>query len=85
MSRMLEFSLLGIKTLKIIGNKVQTDDDRDFLVQHSPDIEIIGFLQLSEAIKKVSTGQTSVFSITGTPLEEIKKITEKITGDQAES
>ena len=70
---------LGIKKLKIIGNKVQNAEDRDFLTKHSPDIEIIGFLPFSDAIKKVSTGQTSVFSITGAPLEEIKVIIKKMT------
>lgn len=69
---------LGIKTLKIIGNKVQDADDRDFLVKHSPDIEIVGFLPFSEVIKKVSIGQASVFSITGALLEEIKQIAQKI-------
>ena len=41
---------LGIKNLLIVGNKIRTERDRDFLVNHMPGFVIMGFLPFSEQI-----------------------------------
>jgi CO dehydrogenase maturation factor len=41
---------LGIKNLLIVGNKIRTERDRDFLVTHMPDFTFMGFLPFSEQI-----------------------------------
>ena len=41
---------LGIKDLLIVGNKIRTERDRDFLVNHMPGFVFMGFLTFSEQI-----------------------------------
>jgi CO dehydrogenase maturation factor len=41
---------LGIKNLLIVGNKIRTERDRDFLLSHMPDFTFMGFLPFSEQI-----------------------------------
>ena len=41
---------LGIKNLLIVGNKIRTEKDRDFLLNHMPDFTFMGFIPFSEHI-----------------------------------
>jgi CO dehydrogenase maturation factor len=51
---------LGIKNLHIIGNKIQGNEDTDFIRKSVKDINILGFLKNSSEIKELSrdTDQT---------------------------
>jgi CO dehydrogenase maturation factor len=41
---------LGIKNLFIVGNKIRSNSDKDFLVEHMRDFSFLGFLPFDERI-----------------------------------
>jgi CO dehydrogenase maturation factor len=68
---------IGIKHIKVICNKVRDSADKDFLKENIKDLEISGFLDYSDEIRKINTGNSSALMIEGKPLEQMKQIIDK--------
>jgi CO dehydrogenase maturation factor len=54
---------LGIKKIKMIGNKIKSKEDSDFIVRNSNDFEVAGFIPFMEEIISMNTGDKDVFSL----------------------
>ena len=65
---------LLIKKVSVIGNKVHGPEDEEFIRAEVGDYEILGYIELSEEIRRISTGRKSAFDLDGTPLEQIKTL-----------
>ncbi|KPJ88821.1 MAG: carbon monoxide dehydrogenase [Spirochaetes bacterium DG_61] len=65
---------IGIKRVSIIGNKIQFQDEKEFLESELRDFQILGFIEYSDIIKKISLGIQSPMKIESILLESFKKI-----------
>jgi CO dehydrogenase maturation factor len=69
---------IGLTNLKIIGNKVQNQSEKDFIKKNIKDFNIAGFIKYSDEIKKISTGQVSALDVEGKAIEEMEEILKKL-------
>ncbi|HJO93516.1 MAG TPA: AAA family ATPase [Victivallales bacterium] len=69
---------IGIKSLVAIGNKIQNSEDRDFINENLKDINIAGFIEYADIMKKLNSNDIELFSIQGRLIEQIDQILKKI-------
>ncbi len=65
---------IGITHLRVIGNRIQSSDEKEFLVEHIKDIDIMGFLDFSDEIRKINLKKASALDIDGKPVEQMKEL-----------
>ena len=65
---------IGIRKLKIVGNKVRDDTDRAFLKKELRDFDVLGYIEYDDSIRRMNLGQTTAMEIDGKPLEQIDRI-----------
>lgn len=65
---------VGIKRISIIGNKIQSLDDKSFLKDNLNGFNILGYLDYSDIIKKISLNMISPMEIDSKYLSTIDKI-----------
>ena len=65
---------IGIKTIKIIGNKIEKEEDKKIIEQHLPGYDILGFVKYSDEIRKISSFGMSVFSAQKESLSQIENL-----------
>ena len=65
---------IGIHKVVIIGNKIESDEQVQFISEHASGIEIAGNMSFSEEIKKINTGKLNAFTIDGPVLGEIRSL-----------
>lgn len=65
---------IGITHLRVIGNRIQSSDEKEFLVEHIKDIDIMGFLDFSDEIRKINLKKASALDIEGQPVEQMKEL-----------
>jgi CO dehydrogenase maturation factor len=64
---------LKIKRLRMVGNKVRGEEDRQFLRDGAGGIEIIGYLEQSEALRRMSMAGSSALEVGA---EEVRRVAE---------
>ncbi len=69
---------IGIKSLHIVGNKIQSPDEKDFLKRKLGSFDILGFIDFSDTIKKISLNILSPMDIDKKQLTPIEKIIEEL-------
>jgi CO dehydrogenase maturation factor len=65
---------IGIKSIKVIGNKIQNSEDREFIKSNLKDTEIAGYIDYCDIMKKLNTNDVTLFSIHGKIIDQIKQI-----------
>lgn len=65
---------IGIKHLTIVGNKIRDEVDRNFIESHADGVEIAGFIDYTDDIRKINLGELSALSITGSVIDQVKEI-----------
>jgi CO dehydrogenase maturation factor len=65
---------IGIKKIFAVGSKVHDEADAQFISDSLVDFELLGFVSLSEEVKKADLEGVSPFDIGGTIAEEISLI-----------
>jgi len=65
---------IGLRNPVLIGNKIRGEADRQFLLENSEGFTPAGFIDFTEEMARLNTGQASVFQIQGPLLEQIKEI-----------
>ncbi|MCK5835857.1 MAG: AAA family ATPase [Desulfobacula sp.] len=69
---------IGIKNIVILGNRVESEDDKDLIRESMPDYEILGFMpELDEIIQSDRDGTRPFDDIANIP-EELKNIVQKL-------
>lgn len=56
-------SEIGLKQIGVIGNKVRTQQDRDFLQKHLSDFEILGFIPYDDAFIEADLNGISPYDV----------------------
>jgi CO dehydrogenase maturation factor len=64
---------LGIRQLQAVANKVMDNNDRSF-IKANLTLDLLGQIDFSTELRQASARETTVFSITGAPLEQIRAI-----------
>ena len=69
---------LGIKKCYVVGNKVTSDADRQFIIENFPDFELLGFISYNPKIAEADRKGMSPFDIDAKVVSEVKVIKEKL-------
>ena len=68
---------IGISKLRIVCNKIQNDDEREYLSENLDGFDILGFVDYSEQIRKINLRKATAFSIGGQPIDQIEELLKK--------
>jgi len=71
-------SEIGLKRLAVIGNKIRSKADEDFLKKHLNDFEFLGFLPYDDALIGADVSSISPFDTDSTAKAEVRKMIEKL-------
>ncbi|MFC1815394.1 AAA family ATPase [Thermodesulfobacteriota bacterium] len=67
-------SEIGLKQIAVIGNKVRTQQDRDFLQKHLSDFEILGFIPYDDAFIEADLNGISPYDVNSGALSAVQSI-----------
>jgi CO dehydrogenase maturation factor len=70
---------IGIKQVRVVGNKVRSPSDEELIRKACEGLEILGFLPLSEKIRQISTGETSLEQIDGETLDPVRELVARLS------
>jgi len=70
---------IGIKQVRVVGNKVRGPSDEQLIRSACEGLEILGFLPLSEQIRQISTGETSLEQIDGETLDPVRTLVARLS------
>lgn len=70
---------IGIKQVRVVGNKVRGPSDEELIREACEGLEILGFLPLSEQIRQISTGETSLEQIDGATLDPVRNLVARLS------
>lgn len=65
---------IGIKKIMIAGNKTGNKEDEALIKEHLPGYNILGFIEYSDEIRKISSFGKSVFSVRENTLAQIENL-----------
>jgi CO dehydrogenase maturation factor len=69
---------IGVESCYVVGNKVATEDNRRFIMENTPQFELLGFINYNPKIIEADLKGTSVFDIDPQVVEEVRKIKQKL-------
>ena len=69
---------IKIKSIKVIGNKIEREEDKKVIQEHLPGYDILGFVGYSEEIRKISSFGASVFSVEESSVGQIQRLVEAL-------
>jgi len=70
---------IGIKKVRVVGNKVQKQSEEDLIRKACQGLEILGFLPLSEQIRRISTGEVSLEQVDKKTLVPVQALLKRLT------
>jgi CO dehydrogenase maturation factor len=74
---------IHIKNLSVIGNKVYSKEDEDFLREELNGLHILGFVPNSDVIRRISLRKTSPFAVDRESIKPIERIVESLISKTA--
>ncbi|MBN1644087.1 MAG: AAA family ATPase [Dehalococcoidales bacterium] len=69
---------LNLKNVAAVGNKIQNQSQKDFLIKNLPDVEFLGFIPYDEAVINADLAKRSVLDSSQAVVGEIKNIYRKL-------
>jgi CO dehydrogenase maturation factor len=69
---------IGLDKISLVGNKIRGEKDRQFLEQHLPDFDFLGFLPFDEALIEADLSGMSPYEADSAAKSEIIKMIEKL-------
>jgi len=69
---------IGVKTLALVGNKVRSDKDREFLLSQMPDFEFLGFIPFDSGIIEADLEGRAPFEKNPEGLKAVKEMIDKL-------
>jgi CO dehydrogenase maturation factor len=73
---------IGLKNIAVVGNKIRSEADKDFIASNLPGLEILGLIYYDPAINDADLAKRSLFTASPRTAEEVKKIYEKLMADR---
>jgi len=65
---------IGIKKMRVIGNRVQDEAEKDFLRTNLSGIDILGFLDYSKEMRKINMKLASALTIDAPPVAQMREM-----------
>jgi CO dehydrogenase maturation factor len=50
---------IGLTSLRVIGNRIQSTGEKKFLIENIKDIDMMGFIDFSDEIRKINIKEAS--------------------------
>jgi CO dehydrogenase maturation factor len=72
---------LGVENIAVVGNKVRSTSDREFIKKNLPGMEILGFISYDPAITEADLAAKPLFTSVPQTVKEIKDIYRQLTSD----
>jgi len=69
---------IGVKKVMIVGNKIHSDSDKEFIKNALPDAEVIGFISFNQDIIKADLEGRTAYIPGSKLVEEVKAIKENL-------
>jgi CO dehydrogenase maturation factor len=69
---------LGVGQCYVVGSKTHNDADRQFIIDHLPGFEVLGFVNYNPKIAEADRLGVGVFELAKETVEEVKKIKENL-------
>ena len=69
---------IGVKKISLVGNKIRSETDRDFLLQHMPDFDFLGFIPFEAAIIEADLEGRPPFEKNAEGLEAVRMMLHKL-------
>jgi CO dehydrogenase maturation factor len=69
---------LGVPSLAVVGNKIRSESDRQFIRTGLPGIEILGFISYDAAITEADLANKSLFTASPQTIKEVRNIYDKL-------
>ena len=69
---------IGVERVYVVGNKVQSQEDRDFITESLPGFRVIGFLSASPLAIEADRQGVSVFDLDPQMVEEAEAIADRL-------
>jgi CO dehydrogenase maturation factor len=70
---------IGIKKVRVVGNKVRGPSDEELIRKACDGLDVLGFLPLSEQIRQISTGETSLEQLDGETLDPVRALVARLS------
>jgi CO dehydrogenase maturation factor len=71
---------LKIRQVLLVGNKVRGPGEERFIRDNADGLPVLGMIEASEDVRRLSTGELSVFQLGGKPLEQVAAIVKELVG-----
>jgi CO dehydrogenase maturation factor len=71
---------LRIRRVQVVGNKVRNPAEERFIRDNAEGLPVLGMIEASEDVRRISTGELSVFELAGKPLEQVAGIVKQLVG-----
>jgi CO dehydrogenase maturation factor len=69
---------LGIKKCYIVGNKITSEKDRQFIRDNADNFEVLGFISLDDKVREADLQGISAFDTAPKVLDDVKAIKDKL-------
>jgi CO dehydrogenase maturation factor len=69
---------LGLNNIAVVGNKIRSEADREFIKSNLHDIEIIGYIDYDPSINDADLANHSLFTASPQTTDAVKKIYDKL-------
>jgi len=69
---------LGLHNIGIVGNKIRSESDREFITSSLPDTEILGFIPYDPSITEADLANRPLFAASPQTAKEVKNIYDKL-------
>lgn len=71
---------IGVKKVMVVGSKVRSESDKQFIIDSLPGIDVIGFLSYSQKVVEADLQGVSPFDVSPETVEEVRGIKNRLEG-----
>jgi len=69
---------IGLKNIAVVGNKIRTQSDRDFITASLPDFAFLGFIPYDQAIVDADLADQPMVNASAAVMDEVRKIYQRL-------
>jgi len=69
---------INIKKVSLIGNRVRSEQEKEFIRNNAKELPVLGFIDYSEEMLKINIREKNALSIEGDPVAQTAAVLEKI-------
>jgi len=69
---------IGLKNIAVVGNKIRTQSDRDFITASLPDFAFLGFMPYDQAIVDADLADQPMVNASAAVMDEVRKIYQRL-------